>query len=115
MDKMFVPTVSIIRRFHCSTSTVNSLFVREMESDSSSTFPSPSLIGRLHLLQKSPLGRKRIMKTNLGKSYKKHTMTSTKNDPKSVSPADRILQYKDGPFTVSVGKLFCLVCLEEVD
>ena len=52
------------------------------------------------------------MKTNSGKSYKRHRTPSGKNDPKSVTPAERVSQYKDEPFTVSAGKLFCLACRE---
>ena len=54
------------------------------------------------------------MKTNSGKSYKRHRTPSGKNDPKSVTPAERVSQYKDEPFNVSAGKLFCLACREEV-
>ena len=54
------------------------------------------------------------MKTNYGKSYKRHTIPLTKNDSKSVSLAEKVSQYKDEPFTVSAGKLFCLACKEEV-
>ena len=54
------------------------------------------------------------VKYNRGKSYKRHTILSTKNDPKIVSPVERVSQYKDELFTVSAGKLFYLACLEEV-
>ena len=81
--------------------------VSEVESDTSSTScsatPAPSLLDRLKAPQKSQLARKRAIKTNSGKFYKRHTIPSTKNDPKSVSPAERVSQYKDEPFTVSAG------------
>ena len=35
-------------------------------------------------------------------------------DPKSVTPADRVRSYPNGPFTVSNRKLFCDVCREEL-
>jgi hypothetical protein len=92
--------------------------VSEVESDTSSTScsatPAPSLLDRLKAPQKSQLARKRAIKTNSGRFYKRHTIPSTKNDPKNVSPAERVSQYKDEPFTVSAGKLFCFACREEV-
>ena len=82
--------------------------VSEVESDTSSTScsatPAPSLLDRLKAPQKSQLARKRAIKTNSGRFYKRHTIPSTKSDPKSVSPAERVSQHKDEPFTVSAGK-----------
>ena len=92
--------------------------VSGVDSDTSSTSCSctsvPSLFDRLKAPQRSQLARKRAIKTNCGKLYKRHTILSAKNDPKSVSPAERVLQYKDEPLTVSAGKLFCFACREEV-
>ena len=92
--------------------------VSEVESDTSSTScsatPAPSLLDRPKAPQKSQFARKRAIKTNSGKFYKRHTILSNKNDPKSVSPAERVSQYKDEPFTVSAGKLFCFAYREEV-
>ena len=89
--------------------------VSEVESDTSSTScsatPAPSLLDRLKAPQKSQLARKRAIKTNSGRFYKTHTIPSTKNDPKNVSPAERV---SDEPFIVSAGKLFCFACQEEV-
>lgn len=36
------------------------------------------------------------------------------NDPKKISPSDRVRQYPDEPFEVSAGKFFCGACREEV-
>ena len=66
--------------------------VSEVESNTSSTScsatPAPLLLDRLKAPQKSQLARKRAIKTNSGRFYKRHTIPSTKNDPKSVSPAE---------------------------
>lgn len=60
------------------------------------------------------MSRKRAIKTNAGKVYKRYATPTTKHNPKRVTPAERVSQYKDEPFTVSAGKLFCLACREEV-
>ena len=48
------------------------------------------------------------------KTYKCHTFLKVSSNPKSVSPAERVKEFKDEPFTVSSGKLFCLACREEL-
>ena len=45
---------------------------------------------------------------------RKRSKGKTKNDPKKVSPADRVQFYHKEPFTVSAGNLFCLACREEL-
>ena len=98
----------------CCSSSAN-LSETESEKDTSTCSSSSlSLLDRLKAPQKSQFSRKRAIKTNSGKIYKRHTIPSTKNDPKSVSAAERVSQYKDEPFTVSAGKLFCRACREEV-
>ena len=106
---------AIARVYTCSSNAVDTQSsVSEVESDTSSTScsatPAPSLLDRLKAPQKSQLARKRAIKTNSGRFYKRHTIPSTKSDPKSVSPAERVSQHKDEPFTVSAGKLFCFGC-----
>ena len=84
------------------------------EANNTSSCSSTSILDRLKAPQKSQLSRKRAIKTNSGKIYNRHTLPSAKNDPKSVSAAERVSQYKEEPFTVSAGKLFCRACREEV-
>ena len=64
--------------------------------------------------QKSDLMRKRKVHTNSGKIYKCHKTPKINSFPKSITHADRVKQFKDEPFTVSNGKLFCLACHEDV-
>ena len=79
-----------------------------------SSCSSTSLLEQLKAPQKSQLSRKGVIKTNSGKTYKTHTLPSAKNDPTSVSAAERVSQYRDELFTVSAGKLLCCCCRERV-
>ena len=91
-------------------------------SDSPVT-PVVPLYNLLHAPTKSTLTRKRATRSNDSSEtmdssensdcdsskYKKH-----RNDPKNVSPAERVNEFKEEPFTVQEGKLFCLACREYV-
>lgn len=45
---------------------------------------------------------------------RKALLSSCSTDPKSVTPTQRCLEFRDEPFTVSAGKLFCNCCREEL-
>ena len=84
-----------------------------MDSSSESTSTVTSLLSRLKAPQPSYLARKRKITTNppLGK---KRGRGSAANDPKSVSPIERVKSYLNESFSVSNKKLFCLGCREEL-
>ena len=63
----------------------------------------------------SDLCRKRTIRQNPPKGKKRKTSSSScSTDPKSVTPAQRCLEFRDEPFTVSAGKLLCSCCREEL-
>ena len=49
---------------------------------------------------------KRKVQSNPPKGVKR-CRGQTMNDPKKISPSDRVRQYADEPFEVSAGKFFC--------
>ena len=61
----------------------------------------------------STLARKRKVQFNPPKGAKR-CRGQTMNDPKKISPSDRVRQCPDEPFEVSAGKFFCGACREEV-
>ena len=97
-----------------SSSSSNLSEMTESENDASCRPSTSTLLDRLKAPQKSQFARKRAIKTHCGKIYKRHTIPSINHDSKSVPAAERVSQYKDEPFTVSAGTLFCTVCWEEV-
>lgn len=73
-----------------------------------------SLLDRLSSPQPSHLARKRKITTNPPPIGKKRGKGYTANDPKSVSPAERVKAYPNEPLTVSNKKLFCSGCREQL-
>ena len=91
-----------------------------MEVEESEPGPSQSdrdLVSMLRCPKPSELARKRKLKRNAANApstkYRRH-LPKTINDPKSVTPFQRVAEYPKEPFTVSAGKLFCRACREEV-
>ena len=72
----------------------------ELDSSSESKSTVTSLLSRLKAPQPSYLARKRKITTNppLGK---KRGRGSAANDPKSVSPSERVKSYLNEPFSLS--------------
>ena len=80
---------------------------------SSSDSAVTSLLSCLRAPKASDLARKRRIQVNppVGKKRGKGCVT---NDPKSVSPSERVKSYPTEPFTVTNKKLFCSGCREEL-
>ena len=75
---------------------------------------SRSLLSVLQRATSSDLCRKRSIRHNLPKGKKRRVSSLSCSNPKSVTPAQRCLEFRDEPFTVSAGKLFCNSCREEL-
>ena len=54
------------------------------------------------------------MAQNLPAERKRHKPPSRSNDPKRVTPKQRLREFPDQKLVVSCGKLFCTGCREEV-
>lgn len=82
---------------------------------STSTTTTPSIFDKLKAPRLSDLSRKRRVKINrvppTGKWRSKPRGT---NDPKSVSPIQRVREHPDEHLSVSASKLFCNCCREEL-
>ena len=74
-----------------------------------------SFLSILHRPTSSELSRKRKVDRNPPPKGKKRSRgTASTNDPKSVTPSQRVRQYKGENLSVSNKKLFCLGCREEL-
>ena len=75
-----------------------------------------SLLSRLHRPTSSELSRKRVIDRNPPKGKKRSKGPNRRSDPKSVTPEQRLKdsRYANECFTVSMGKLFCRACREEL-
>ena len=57
--------------------------------------------------------RKTLCNPPVGKK-RRTTLVNTKSEPKSVSPKERVREFKVEALVVSCGKLFCSACREQV-
>ena len=75
-----------------------------------------SLLSRLHRPTSSELSRKRVIDRNPPKGKKRLKGPNRRSDPKSVTPEQRLKdsRYANECVTVSMGKLFCRACREEL-
>lgn len=82
--------------------------------DSTSSATVTSVLKRLKSPTPSNLTRKRKIRKNPPVGKKKSRGIKGANDPKSISPSERIRQFPDEYFKVSNKKLFCTACREEL-
>ena len=92
-----------------SSASAASSFEEEGTSESSEA----SLLSVLRAPTPSELARKRNVSSNPPRGAKR-SKGSSSNDPKGISPFDRVKQYPDQQLIVSAGKLFCRACKEEL-
>ena len=91
-----------------STSTSSSSFSDSTDSG------VPSLLSRLRQVPLAIINRKIKVAQNLPSERKCHKARSRSNDPKRVTPEQRVKELFDEKLVVSAGKLFCTACKEEV-
>ena len=72
-----------------------------------------SLVNVLQRPTTSDLCRKRVVRKNPPKGAKRKVLSSN-NDPKSIKPNQRCIEFPNESFTVSGRKLFCTACREEL-
>ena len=102
-------SLSSLSEFESSSSF--SGYVAE-ESDTSGI---TSIFDKLRSPTPSDLSRKRKIQTNKPPVGKKRSKGgSTSSSLKSISPKDRVSEFDGEALTVSVGKLFCTACREEL-
>ena len=102
-----------------TTTTCNEL--REYETDDSGedgdisdqSSAVKSFVSRFKQPDPSHLSRKRKVQCNPPTGVKR-SRGRTVNDPKKVSAADRVKQFPNEQLTLSMGKLFCSACCEEL-
>ena len=101
-------------RSNGGSSSASSLSVSSADIVSDSD--SPSLLSFLRSPTPSLLARKRKVQSNRPPppTGAKRCKGETSSDPKHVKPLDRVTQYPGEQFVVSVGKLFCSACREEI-
>ena len=85
-------------------------------TESARNVPSPvaSLLSRLRSPPLSELARQRKIRKNPPPKGQRRGKGTVADDPKNVSPIDRVRAYPNEPFTVSNKKLFCSACREEL-
>ena len=97
-----------------STSTSTSSVPSTTDTSGSSNTVN-SFLSILHRPTSSELSRKRKVDRNPPPKGKKRSRgTASTNDPKSVTPSQRVRQYTGENLSVSNKKLFCLGCREEL-
>ena len=73
-----------------------------------------SLLDRLKAPRSTDLVRKRVTEKNPPCDAKWRKPTRSVHNPKSIMPANRVVQYGAEPFVASQGKLFCQACRKRV-
>ena len=104
-------SISISDTSYSSTSTYEGDQSADETSSTNSSLRSLATV--LSYPQPSTLARKRKVQCNPPTGVKR-CRGQTVNDPKLISPFDRVKQYPDEYFEVSAGKFFCMACREEV-
>ena len=105
-----------------SQQTTDDLILLDSTLPSSSKSVTPveprvtNLLSQLHRPTSSELSRKRVIDRNPPKGKKRSKGPNRRCDPKSVSPGQRLRnpRYASECLTVSMGKLFCQACREEL-
>ena len=83
----------------------------------SSVSDSTDVPSLLSCLKQAPLActnRKRKVAQNLPTERKRYKLPSSSNDPKRITPVQRLSEFPDQKLVVSRGRLFCTACCEEV-
>lgn len=93
--------------------TISSIDQVSDTSESSASTTTP-LLSRLRAPTKSDLTRKRTVCHNLHHKGKQTKKPSCSTYLKTVNPAQRVKDFLNQALTVSVDKLFCSVCREEL-
>ncbi len=83
-------------------------------SSSSSTATSTSLLDKLKAPRLSDFSRKRVTKRNPPCNLRRLRAPRSRQNLKTVTPSDRVIEFKSEFFVVLNGKLFCNACREEV-
>ena len=95
---------------YSSCSTNETTRSETVEGSSKNSTISRSLLSVLQRPTCSNLCRKGTIRQNPPKGKKrKASSSSCSTDPKSVTPAQRCLEFRDEPFTVSAGNCFAVV------
>ena len=103
----------------CSSSSSSGVGPARPDSDSSvdtsgTQDASLSLLDKLRAPKASELSRKRKVQVNPSVGKRRHLPGGSHTDPKSVTPSQRVREFPTEHLTVSVGKLFCTACREEL-
>ena len=83
-------------------------------SSSSSASSHRSLLDVLKAPQRSELARKRSIAQNLPHDGKRNKAPKHSQDPKGVTPTQRVKEFPGECLSVSANRLFCVSCREEV-
>ena len=91
----------------------------ESTTDSTSTSSSSAAVSFLDSLRcpkSAEIGRKRKVRCNKlpPSGIRGKGKVHSASDPKSVAPLQRVREFPDELLTVSVGRLFCTACREEL-
>ncbi len=104
-----------------TTTLLNSDYSQYSVSDasecasSSTTFVDvDTLMNRLKQAQPSSLARKRLVSSSGKTKHPRRGSGRSTADPISVTPSQRIREFPNEPLKVSMGKLFCTACREEL-
>ena len=74
-----------------------------------------SLLDKLRTPKASKLTRKRKLHANCSVGERRrHLPGGSLSDPKSVTPSQRVREFRTEQLTVSAGKLFCTACRKEM-
>ncbi len=111
MPKRAVKTPTLVKALKLATAIIKC----DGSKGSSSTLSAPaSLFDRLKAPTPSHLSRKRKVRSNPPPTGKRRNFARGHNDPKSVTPLQRIKEFPGEELAVSAGKLFCNACREEI-
>ena len=73
-----------------------------------------SILDRLRAPTQAEISRRRKIKTNPPPKGKRRCKGALVSDPKGISPAQRVKEFSEEPFTVSNLRLFCSACREQI-
>lgn len=95
----------------CTTEHESGLVESDMESGSDAESSGSTVVSLLDRLRRPTAAE---IKTNQPPKGKRKCRGTLSSDPKSITPSQRVSEYKQEPFTVSGGHLFCSACREEL-
>ena len=84
------------------------------DEQSSAEGPAVPLLSKLKSPRLSDLSRKRKVATNPPPKGKRPCRGYTAAEPRGVSASQRVKEFAGDPLCVSLGKLFCNACREEL-